>query len=78
MSERTKSTAQEINFTLEQARKYAGKTQSESAIVVGVDVGTIRSWEKGETEPKVSQAKKLCNFYGVDIDRINFLPVNSL
>lgn len=56
------------------ARKEAGLTQSDLALSCGVSVSTIANWEKGVTEPTISQAKKIAEVVGVDLDDLSFLP----
>jgi DNA-binding XRE family transcriptional regulator len=59
-------------LTLETARKVAGFTQAEAAYRLGVSIPTLRSWEKGKAEPRVSQIKRICDLYGVQFDSIFF------
>jgi transcriptional regulator with XRE-family HTH domain len=47
------------------ARERAGKTQTQVAEALGVDVATIGNWEAARTEPKHSQLARLVLFYGV-------------
>ena len=49
-------------------RVRSGMTAEEVAKEVGVSVNTIRSWERGETEPSVTKAVKLASLYGCTID----------
>lgn len=55
------------------ARKIKGITQTQLAKACNVSVSTVSNWERGKTEPTVSQAKKIANVCGVKIDDINFL-----
>lgn len=61
-------------ITLPAARKNAGLTQKELAKLCGVSETTVLNWEKGRTEPSVSQARKIGEVVGVHYDDIIFLP----
>lgn len=61
--------------TLPVARKIANLTQKELGLAVGVSESTVINWEKGRSEPTVSQAIKISNVTGVPLDRIIFLPL---
>ena len=65
----------EIRISLAAARVNAKLTQSAVAKEMGVDKSTIINWEKGRSEPSVTQALWLSNRYGIPIDNI-FLPSN--
>lgn len=56
------------------ARKEANLTQADLALSCGVSVATVANWEKGKTEPTISQAKKIAEVVGVDLDDLSFLP----
>lgn len=49
-------------------RVKAGLSTQELATEAGVAINTIRSWERGETEPDVSKAVKLSRLFGCTID----------
>lgn len=55
------------------ARKIKGITQTQLAKACNVSVSTVSNWERGKTEPTVSQAKKIANVCGMKIDDIKFL-----
>ena len=59
--------------TMAVARKIAGVRQEDAAKACGVSVATISNWEKGITEPTVTQAKTFANLVGLHIDDIIFL-----
>lgn len=61
-------------ITLPAARKLAGLTQKELAKLCNVSETTVLNWEKGRTEPSVSQAKRIGEIVGVHYDDIIFLP----
>ena len=65
-----------IKISLAAARVNAQLTQSEVASELHVAKNTIVSWEKGLTEPKLEQARKLSKLYGMPLDYI-FLPEAS-
>lgn len=62
-----------LMISLAAARVNAKLTQEEVAKKLKINKQTIVSWEKGESEPKVSQAMALSQLYGIPIDNI-FLP----
>ena len=63
-------------ITLPAARKNAGLTQRDLARFCGVSESTIINWEKGRTEPTVTQAKMIGEACGIHYDNIIFLPSN--
>lgn len=62
-----------IKITLPAARKNVNMTQKDLAIACGVSESTVSNWEKGKTEPSVSQAKKIGEVVGIHYDHIIFL-----
>ena len=66
----------EIQISLAAARVNAELTQAEVAQLMHVGKQTIVSWEKGNSEPKITQAKQLSSIYGIPLDYI-FLPRKS-
>ena len=67
----------EIKITLPAARKNVHMTQKDLAIACGVSESTVSNWEKGRTEPTVSQARKIGEVVGIHYDHIIFLPHNT-
>lgn len=63
-------------ISLEAVRVNAKKTQKEWAELLGVSNATIVSWEKGKTEPNLSQLRKMSELSGVPMDFI-FVPDKS-
>ena len=61
-------------ITLPAARKLAGLTQKELAKLCNVSETTVLNWEKGRSEPSVSQAKRIGEIVGIHYDDIIFLP----
>ena len=63
-------------ISLEAARVNAHMTQPEWAEALGVRTTTIVSWEKGRTEPTLSQVRKISELSGIPMDFI-FVPIKS-
>ena len=59
-------------ITLKAARVNAGLTQEEAAKRMHIAQSTLRNWENGNTDPKLSQFMMLCQLYGVSCDNIFF------
>lgn len=62
-----------LRITLAAARVNAGLTQEDVAKALRIGKQTLVSWEKGKTEPKISQVKELEKLYGIPYTRIIFL-----
>ena len=63
-------------ISLEAVRKKKKKTQKEWALLLGVSNATVVNWEKGNTEPSLSQLRKMSELSGVPMDFI-FVPDKS-
>ena len=63
-------------ISLEAVRVNAKKTQKEWAELLGVSNTTVGNWEKGFTEPSLSQLRKMSELSGVPMDFI-FVPDKS-
>lgn len=63
-------------ISLEAVRVNAKKTQKEWAELLGVSNTTVVNWEKGSTEPSLSQLRKMSELSGVPMDFI-FVPDKS-
>lgn len=63
-------------ISLEAARVNAGLTQKELAEMLGVSNVTIINWEKGNSEPSVSQLRTISELSGIPMDFI-FIPDKS-
>lgn len=61
-------------ITLPVARKIAGLTQKDLAAACKVSEATISNWERGKTEPTISQAEIAAAACGFSYDDIKFLP----
>ena len=57
-------------ISLEAARVNAGISQKEAAKRLGINVGTLSNWERGQTFPSVEEFKALCDLYGCPSDLI--------
>ena len=60
------------------ARKIANITQKGLAAAVGVSESTVINWEKGRSEPTVSQAIAISDVVGIPYDKIIFLASNTV
>lgn len=67
---------EKIQITLAAARVNAGLTQEDVAKALNVGKQTIVNWEKGKSEPKMSQCRLLSELYKMPLDYI-FLPTKS-
>lgn len=64
--------------TLPVARKIANITQKQLAERCDVSESTVINWEKGRTEPTISQAQKISTATGIPFERIIFLPEDTV
>lgn len=67
---------EKMQISLAAARVNAGMTQEDAAKALNVGKQTIVSWEKGTSEPKMSQSRALSELYKMPLDYI-FLPQKS-
>lgn len=70
------SILKKLQISLAAARVNAGMTQEDAAKALNVGKQTIVSWEKGTSEPKMSQSRALSELYNMPLDYI-FLPQKS-
>lgn len=63
-------------ISLEAVRVNAKFTQKEWAKKLGVSNATVINWEKGNTEPNLSQLRIMSELSGIPMDFI-FVPVKS-
>lgn len=61
-----------LQISLAAARVNAGLTQEDVVKELGVTKNTVVSWEKGISEPKISQARELSRLYNMPLDCIFF------
>lgn len=66
----------EIQISLAAARVNAGLTQEDVAKKLKVSKNTLVNWEKGLSEPSISQGRELSYAYKIPLDNI-FLPGKS-
>lgn len=66
----------EFQISLAAARVNAGLTQDDVAKEMHVGKQTIVNWEKGNSEPKLEQARALSALYNMPLDYI-LLPWES-
>lgn len=64
--------------TLPVARKIAGMTQIDLANALEVSESTVINWEKGRSEPTVSQALAIAEVVRRPLDSIIFLPKSAV
>ena len=60
-------------ISLEAVRVNAKMTQKEWAKLLGVSNSTVVNWEKGKTEPTLTQHRKMSEHSGIPMDFI-FVP----
>lgn len=60
-------------ISLEAVRVNAKMTQKEWAKELGVSNATVVNWEKGNTEPSLTQLRKMSELSGIPMDFI-FVP----
>ena len=63
-------------ISLEAVRVNAKMKQKEWAKMLGVSQATVVNWEKGNTEPSLSQLRKMSELSGIPMDFI-FVPDKS-
>lgn len=63
-------------ISLEAVRVNANMKQREWAEKIGVSVATVINWEKGNTEPSLSQLRIMSELSGIPMDFI-FVPDKS-
>ncbi len=56
--------------TIRELREERKWSQFELATRAGVTPGTVGNWERGKTEPKASQLRRLAEVFGVAMDVI--------
>lgn len=65
-----------LQISLAAARVNAKMTQEDVAREIHVSKQTIVNWEKGISEPQMSQSRELSRLYNMPLDNI-FLPTKS-
>ena len=56
--------------TIRELREERGWSQFELAVKAGVTPGTVGNWERGKSEPKISQVRVLAELFEVSMDVI--------
>ena len=59
--------AQTLAERLATARKVLGLSQSRLALVLGVDPGTLQSWEAGQHEPMGGNVERIERFLSISV-----------
>ena len=67
-----------IKISLAAARVNAGLTQAEVAKKLRISPNTLVAWEKGKTEPSISQGRMLERLYSIPIDNLIFCLHNQI
>lgn len=63
-----------FRISLAAARVNAGLTQAEVAKILHISPNTLVAWEKGKSEPSISQGRLLGELYNMPLDSLIFLP----
>ena len=61
-----------LRISLAAARVNAGLTQDDVVRELKIAKNTLIAWEKGLSEPKISQARMLSELYNMPLDNIFF------
>lgn len=69
---------EKLQITLAAARVNAGLTQDDVAKKLHVSKNTIVSWEKGDTEPEISQAREMSALFDFPLENIFFAKQSNL
>ena len=56
--------------TIRELREERGWTQLQLAVQLGVTPVTVYNWERGRSEPRVVQFRRLARLFGVSMDEI--------
>ncbi|MBR4581426.1 MAG: helix-turn-helix domain-containing protein [Lachnospiraceae bacterium] len=67
----------DLQISLAAARVNAGMTQDDVAKELHVTKQTLVDWEKGKSEPRISQARELSRILAMPLDHIIFLSNKS-
>lgn len=73
---RRKIKLEKLRISLAAARVNAEMTQEEVAKEMHVSKNTVVNWEKGKSEPSISQSRELSKLYRMPLEYI-FLPYKS-
>lgn len=67
---------EKLQISLAAARVNADMTQDDVAKSMKISKNTLVNWEKGVSEPTITQGRKLSELYNIPLDNI-FLPTKS-
>ena len=67
---------EKLQISLAAARVNAELTQDDVSKKMKISKNTLVNWEKGLSEPTISQGRKLSELYNIPLDNI-FLPSKS-
>ncbi|WP_440285090.1 helix-turn-helix transcriptional regulator [Eshraghiella crossota] len=67
---------EKLQISLAAARVNAGMTQEDVSKSMKISKNTLVNWEKGLSEPTITQGRKLSEIYNIPLDNI-FLPCKS-
>ena len=67
---------EKLQISLAAARVNAGMTQNDVSKAMKISKNTLVNWEKGLSEPTITQGRKLSELYNMPLDNI-FLPTKS-
>ena len=67
----------DFQISLAAARVNAGMTQEDVSNKMHVSKNTVVNWEKGTSEPTISQARRLAAYFNMPLDRIIFMPTET-
>lgn len=67
---------EKLQISLAAARVNAELTQDDVAKAMKISKNTLVNWEKGLSEPTITQGRKLSELYNMPLDYI-FLPAES-
>ena len=66
-----------MNFSVEQARKYAGLTQAKTAEKMGISRDSYRRIEKNPEKTTIEQAYSFAGVVGLSVDQIFFTRTST-
>lgn len=67
---------EKLQISLAAARVNAGLTQDDVSKNMKISKNTLVNWEKGQSEPTITQGRRLSELYKIPLDNI-FLPNKS-
>lgn len=60
-----------MEISIRACRNNTGMKQKEFAAAVGVTLNTVSNWERGKTEPTISQLRKISELSGIPFEYIS-------